>query len=70
MWINNTYINAKQVVTVGPYTTPLGEYGLLINGVKYKVGSDRSICKGDSSKVIKRLMDVYIVDLVKEIENG
>lgn len=36
----NLYINEKNIVTIQPYVSDFGDYGLCINGVKYKLGYD------------------------------
>lgn len=42
----NLYINEKNIVTVMPYISDCGDYGLEINGVKCKLGADFNLVVG------------------------
>lgn len=60
MWINDVFINEKNVVTVEPYVQAR-DYGLIINGVAIEIGENAEIFTPEEKKKMKKyLIDTYI----------
>lgn len=60
MWINNVYINEKNVVTAEPYVQDR-DYGLKINGVAMEIGVNREVLTPEEKLSLKEhLINTYI----------
>lgn len=67
MWIGNFYINAKNIVTIGPFIEDY-RYGIVINGEKFTIYDSDVKMDLKISKINKKIQDLYIDPLVKEIQ--
>lgn len=63
MWINDVYVNEKNVVTAEPYVQAR-DYGIIINGVAIEIGENKEIFTPEEKKKMKKhLIDTYIRDM-------
>lgn len=67
MWIGNFYINAKNIVTIGPFIEDY-RYGIVINGEKFTIYDSDVKMDLKISKINKKIQDLYIDPLIKEIQ--
>lgn len=67
MWIGNFYINAKNIVTIGPFIEDY-RYGIVINGEKFTIYDSDVKMDQKISKINKKIQDLYIDPLIKEIQ--
>ena len=60
MWINNTYINEKNVVVVEPYIMDCS-YGIKINDIPVEIERSANMySKEDKEEILKRIKKDYI----------
>ena len=63
MWLNNTYINEKNVVVAEPYVQD-SSYGIKINGIPVEIGNTTSrYGKAEKLDIIKKIIHNYIIDI-------
>ena len=63
MWINDVYVNEKNVVTAEPYVQDR-DYGIIINGVALQIGVNATVFTPEEKKNKKKyLIDTYIRDM-------